>query len=628
VKETTLQAYQHQDVPFEQLVDYLNVSRDLNRNPIFQILFSLQNVLEGDHLDLQLIEADSFASSYPIAKFDLSLNIFENKEELGIRIEYSTEMFENKTIERMGAHFKELIDKVLSNPAQDMQSYSFLTSSEKQQLLLEWNDSKTEYPKDKTIQQLFEEQANKTPNNIALIYEDQELTYQQLNEKANQLAHYLIARGVGPDTLVAIAVEISLEMIIGLLAILKSGGAYVPLDPKYPQNRLQFMLEDTNAPILLTQSHLIEQLPPIITDVILLDKDQNEWKKYPATNPILSSQPHHLAYIIYTSGSTGKSKGVMVEHQNVHRLFTATQNWFDFNSQDVWALFHSYAFDFSVWEIWGALFYGGKLCIIPYNVSRDPSHFYQVVMTKGITVLNQTPSAFQQLINYDKSLPHKDFGQLRYIIFGGEALNPPILKAWFKRHGDKCPKLVNMYGITETTVHVTYLALRKSIATEAKSLIGRPIPDLQLYILDSQLNLLPVGAIGEIYIGGAGVARGYLNRPDLTKEKFIENPFASNEDRAKGKNTRLYKTGDLARYRPDGNIEYIGRNDEQVKFRGFRIELGEIKAAILKHNGVREAVVMASEDKSGDKKLLAYLVVKDTQKEPAELRHHLKELLP
>jgi len=609
--------------PLAQIQAWSGINQSL-----FDVIFVFENYPPDE--EIHNITSDfTIRSVKSIEKTEYPLTILVGPgKQIHLELSYQTKHFNEVILKRFLDHIRVVLQGFLYNSKENPLKISLLTEEEKHQLLIEWNDTKVDYPKDKTIHQLFEEQVKRTPHNTAVVYEDQELTYQQLNERANQLAHHLRKLGVGPDTLVAIAVERSLEMIIGILGVLKAGGAYVPLDPSYPVEHLQFILEDTNAPVLLTQVHLLQQLPPTILDVILLDKDQCKFKKYPTTNPISTTQSHHLAYIIYTSGSTGKSKGVMVEHQNVHRLFTATQHWFDFNSQDVWTLFHSYAFDFSVWEIWGALLYGGKLCVVSYEVSRDPSLFHQVLIAEGVTVLNQTPSAFQQLANYDQSLSYKTFNHLRYIIFGGEALNPPILKPWFEQHGDKYPQLINMYGITETTVHVTYLALQQNIANQANSLIGRPIPDIQCYILDSGLNLLPPDVIGEIYIGGGGVARGYLNRPNLTKEKFIANPFASEKDRAQGRNTRLYKTGDLARYLSDGNIEYIGRSDDQVKIRGFRIELGEIEAALLQHDAVREAIVIAREDIPGSKKLVAYLVFKDNHVETGELRRQLKGSLP
>ncbi|MXQ00278.1 amino acid adenylation domain-containing protein, partial [Burkholderia pseudomallei] len=447
------------------------------------------------------------------------------------------------------------------------------------------------------IHQLFEAQVDRKPEAIALTFEGQRLSYAELNARANRLAHYLQARGVGPDRLVALCAERGIEMVVGLLAILKAGGAYVPLDPAYASDRLRGIVEDSQPALVLADAvgraalgELDGALP-----VIDLETDALRWREMPATNPEVASQHvHHLAYVIYTSGSTGRPKGVMVEHAQVVRLFGATQAWFGFDERDVWTLFHSYGFDFSVWEMWGALLHGGRLVIVPTEVTRTPSAFFALLCAEGVTVLNQTPSAFQALMSAQEEREEAAGNieranvvahRLRYVIFGGEALEPRTLASWYARHGERT-QLVNMYGITETTVHVTYCALRAEDAMRlGASPIGVRIPDLQLYVLDDRREPVPMGVTGELYVGGAGVARGYLNRPELTRERFIDDPFVAGG--------RLYRTGDLARWRTDGRLEYLGRNDFQVKIRGFRIELGEIEAQLAKVAGVREVVVLA-----------------------------------
>ncbi|WP_122885032.1 amino acid adenylation domain-containing protein, partial [Burkholderia pseudomallei] len=396
--------------------------------------------------------------------------------------------------------------------------------------------------------------------------------------------------------------ERGIEMVVGLLAILKAGGAYVPLDPAYASDRLRGIVEDSQPALVLADAvgraalgELDGALP-----VIDLETDALRWREMPATNPEVASQHvHHLAYVIYTSGSTGRPKGVMVEHAQVVRLFGATQAWFGFDERDVWTLFHSYGFDFSVWEMWGALLHGGRLVIVPTEVTRTPSAFFALLCAEGVTVLNQTPSAFQALMSAQEEREEAAGNieranvvahRLRYVIFGGEALEPRTLASWYARHGERT-QLVNMYGITETTVHVTYCALRAEDAMRlGASPIGVRIPDLQLYVLDDRREPVPMGVTGELYVGGAGVARGYLNRPELTRERFIDDPFVAGG--------RLYKTGDLARWRTDGSLEYLGRNDFQVKIRGFRIELGEIEAQLAKVTGVREVVVLARDSAS------------------------------
>ncbi|MEH2179927.1 non-ribosomal peptide synthetase [Nostoc sp.] len=505
-----------------------------------------------------------------------------------------------------------------NNLESDTLTLPILKESEKD-LLIEYN-----YTQQASIHQLFEAQVELTPETVAVVFEDQQLTYRELNIKANQLAQYLQNLGVGPDVLVGICVERSLEMIVGLLGILKAGGAYAPLDPNYPVERLAFILEDAQVSVLLTQKHLLNNLPQNYTQVLCLDSDKEILSQYSSENPTSSVTSENLAYIIYTSGSTGKPKGVLINHFNVIRLFKATEHWYHFNQNDVWTLFHSFAFDFSVWEIWGALIYGGRLVIVPYLVSRSPEAFYKLLCKEKVTVLNQTPSAFQQLIYTEQTIADSGNLALRWVIFGGEALEIQSLKPWFTRYGYESPRLVNMYGITETTVHVTYRPITEDdLRPGAGSVIGCAIPDLQLYVLDEHRQLVPVGVPGEIYVGGAGLARGYLNRPDLTAKAFIANPL-SNDPKA-----RLYKTGDLARYLPNGDLEYLGRIDHQVKIRGFRIELGEIEREIAQHPDVREVVVLARQEETGEKQLVAYFVLHQNSSYISnQLRSFLGQRLP
>ncbi|MDB6085663.1 MAG: Non-ribosomal peptide synthetase [Gammaproteobacteria bacterium] len=470
---------------------------------------------------------------------------------------------------------------------------------------------------------------------------ERRLTYRELNERANQLAHFLRKEGVRPDVLVGICMDRSIELVVGLLAILKAGGAYVPIDPQYPRERRAFMLRDSNAPIVLTERALAQDLAVANTKLFRLDEDWAAISREPTTNPNAAVQPQDLAYVIYTSGSTGTPKGSLITHCNVVRLFEATAAWFRFSEDDVWTLFHSSAFDFSVWELWGALFHGGRLVVVPFGVSRTPEAFYRLLCDEGVTVLNQTPSAFRQLIRAEENAATPGELRLRYVIFGGEALELKSLTPWFDRHGDASPRLINMYGITETTVHVTYRPLGAADVS-AGSVIGVPIPDLQVYLLDGEQRAVAEGQTGEIYVGGAGVARGYLNRPELTAQRFIADPFAAQPGR------RLYRTGDLGRRLPNGDLEYLGRIDQQVKIRGFRIELGEISAAINLHPQIRESVVVVTELTPGEKALVAYVVrrsnawdagtpgttaveataVDAAAATAAALRHMLRERLP
>ena len=498
-----------------------------------------------------------------------------------------------------------LVEALEHAPQTPAVSLSVLPESERHEILELFNAAGATYPQTSLIHELFEEQVQCTPDAVAVVYEGRSLTYAKLNAKANQLAHYLRERHIGPDQLVGICVERSLEMVVGLLGILKSGGAYVPLDPSYPPERLQYTLGDAAPRVLLTQARLREGLPQTDAAVTVFEEQWSEIARQPSNNldaATLGLRSHHLAYVIYTSGSTGKPKGVMVEHRNVTRLFEATQNWFGFNEGDVWTLFHSFAFDFSVWELWGALLYGGRVVVVPHLTTRSPLELYRLICAEEVTVLNQTPSAFAQLIGAQERAPQERYS-LRVVIFGGEALEFGMLRPWAKRNGATKPQLVNMYGITETTVHVTYRPLtEQEIESERGSLIGRAIPDLRAYLLDAHRQPVPIGVAAEIYIGGAGVARGYLNRLELTAERFVKDPFSS-DPRA-----RMYKTGDLGRWLADGTIEYLGRNDHQVKIRGFRIELGEIEARLLEHPLVSEAAVLAREDEPGERRLVAYVV--------------------
>jgi amino acid adenylation domain-containing protein len=513
---------------------------------------------------------------------------------------------------------------------------------EQTKILDAWNLGMERFDDSSCLHELIEARVREQPGAAAVVYEDASLTYGELNARANQLARHLRSLGAGPDGLVGLMVERSLEMVIGMLGILKAGGAYVPLDPAYPAERLAYMLEDAQLSLVLTQEHLLSALPgttkesPSAVRVWCLDRDWPEIAHHSGADLDNLTRPQDLAYCIYTSGSTGKPKGVLLTHHNVVRLFQATELWFHFDRWDVWTMFHSIAFDFSVWEMFGALIYGGRLVVVPYRTSRSPEDFLDLLRREQVTVLNQTPSAFRQLTRvaglYDEGGAKLN---LRYVVFGGEALDSATLQPWFDHFGDRHPLLINMYGITETTVHVTYRPLAAEDLKDSAIPIGRAIPDLSPYILDQNMSPVAAGVAGELYIGGAGLARGYLGRPELTAERFVRNPFADKPGE------RLYRTGDLARWRADGEIEYAGRIDHQVKIRGFRIELGEIEARLLAHDGVREAVVTACEGLSG-KQLIGYVVAvsgaRDGQRIPAglapdgafigQLKEHLKSGLP
>jgi amino acid adenylation domain-containing protein len=478
-----------------------------------------------------------------------------------------------------------------------------------------------------SLHERFESQVDRTPDAIAVALGSERITYRELDRRANRLAHRLRRAGVVPDTLVALAVERSIDMVVGILGILKAGGAYVPLDSAYPRDRLEFMLVDSGSKLLVTHDGASPPDAGAGVQVVRIESTAGE----PDTRVAAGVDPDHAghaAYVIYTSGSTGRPKGVIVTHGNVVRLFTATDAWYGFGPDDVWTLFHSYAFDFSVWELWGALLYGGKLVVVPYLVSRSPESFFQLLVAEGVTVLNQTPSAFRQLQHVALASPASQALALRFVIFGGEALELQGLRPWFERYGDRQPRLVNMYGITETTVHVTYRPIGwEDLRANLGSVIGEPIPDLGVHLFDDKLQPVPDGTPGEICVEGAGLARGYLNRPELTAERFIH---LHTDALGRGHPVRLYRSGDQARRLPNGDLEYLGRIDMQVKIRGFRIELGEIETVIASHPAVREVVVIAREDTPGDKRLVAYLSSTDTAPEGLieALRERLRERVP
>jgi amino acid adenylation domain-containing protein len=617
-----LEALSHQQVPFDKLVEELHPDRNLGHNPLFQVSFAFQNTPRFLP-QLSDIKIDELEVETGIARFDLHLFMEEVDGHLKGYCVYDTDLFNGDTIERLLGHFQTLLESVVANPEQRVSDIPILTETEKHQLLTEWN-GKREYRKDKCIHELFEEQVERTPDAVAVVFEGRQLTYRELNSRANQLAHYLRKHGVGPETLVGICVERSLELVLAILGILKAGGAYVPLDPQYPKERLVFMLEDAQARVLITQVQLAEKLGVHAVRVVCLDQDWQDIARQSQDNLQSFTAPDNLVYVIYTSGSTGVPKGTLISHHNVLRLLYATQPSFHFSPKDVWTQFHSYAFDFSVWEIWGALLHGGRLVIVPFEVSRSPREFYELLCQEQVTVLNQTPSAFRQLMLAEESIIDSSRLRLRLIIFGGEVLDFQSLKPWFDRHGDRRPQLINMYGITETTVHVTCRVIKETdLSGGVSSLIGVPIPDLELCVLDSCRNLVPVGVPGELYIGGAGLARGYLNRGDLTAERFVGHPYDD------GNGRRLYRSGDLVRRRADGDIEYLGRIDNQVKIRGHRIELGEIETMLGQHSAIQQSVVLAREDCPGDRRLVAYAVASaGANPSPQDLRGFLQHKLP
>ncbi|ONI80244.1 hypothetical protein ALI22I_43490 [Saccharothrix sp. ALI-22-I] len=502
--------------------------------------------------------------------------------QLVVELDHDPALFDATTVERLGRHLRALLEEVLADPDRLLRDLRMLDDAERRQVLVEWNPTGRDYPV-ATLPRLFAEQVARTPDAVAVTCEGRSLTYAELDDRANRLAHVLAGHGGAPERYVALRLPRSIDLVVAVLGVLKSGAAYLPIDPSYPADRVAGMVEDTRPVLTLTE------LPDL--------------SGVPATAPAVDLRPGHPAYVIYTSGSTGKPKGVVIPHSNVARLFSATDRWFGFGPEDVWTLFHSYAFDFSVWELWGPLLHGGRLVVVPHEVSRSPRDFARLLADERVTVLNQTPSAFYQLI------AEKPTGlSLRWVVFGGEALDVRKLAAW-----DGPGELINMYGITETTVHVTW--------TPADGTVGEPIPDLRVYVLDDDLRPVPPGVTGEMYVAGAGLARGYLNRPGLTASRFVADPFGE-------PGTRMYRTGDLARWR-DGRLDYLGRADHQVKIRGFRIELGEIEAALEAHDDVAESVAAVREH-AGRKLIVGYVVPAAGRTAPAAggLRGFLARSLP
>ncbi|MDX2021248.1 MAG: amino acid adenylation domain-containing protein [Deltaproteobacteria bacterium] len=613
-------AVEHQQVAFGELIKRLNVRRDPSRLPLMSVAFNLDPSSKGIAFGNLEVTPGSVPRRYE--NFDIFFNVVELTDRLQIQCTYNEAMWDADTMAHRLREYQTLLQSALADASRSVGALPMLPDDERHTLLETWNPPYTAtQPLAGGLHARVSAAAQRTPNAIAVVCEGESLTYTELESRSNQLAHQLCAMGVRPDDLVGICLERSTALIVGLLGILKAGGAYVPVDPVNPDERLSFIMQDARVRVLLTQESLRGRIDASGAAVLCLDSGWDRVAAQPTTPVQVSVKPENLAYVIYTSGSTGTPKGVMVEHAQVMRLFDATRAWFNFGPHDVWTMFHSFAFDFSVWEIWGALCEGGKLVVVPYLTSRAPDQMLRLLQDEGVTVLNQTPSAFRQLIAVDVAEPQVRPLSLRFVIFGGEALELGSLRPWVARRGDKAPELINMYGITETTVHVTYRPIRAAdIEANTGSMIGVPIPDLPLYIVDAALNPVPIGVPGEIVVGGAGVARGYLNRPELTSERFVPSPFRQGD--------RLYRSGDIGRFVANRDIEYLGRADRQIKIRGFRIETGEIENALCRHAGVANAAVVAQTAPDGQKSLVAYLVPKtegDGDTAPAGRQEHKQD---
>jgi amino acid adenylation domain-containing protein len=603
IRDQALGVYEHSQIPFDHVVQRVQPERDANRNPLFQVVLAYQR-LPDTTLRLADLTVEPLPLTNGTAKFDLLIELQERTDGVSALLEFSTDLFADETGQRFGDQFVRVLGALANAPDQSLWQVDLMSERERAEVILPWTAADA-VPARGCIDRLFEAHAAGNSAAVALTCGVHQLTYGQLNSRANQLAHRLRALGVVPGELVAVCLDRSLDLVVAILGILKARCGYLPLDPAYPAERNAFTLADASVAAVVTSDALAPLVAASSAPTIRVDRDRAALEKEPDDDLHLQASPDDLAYVIYTSGSTGRPKGVEVTHFNVTRLFDATAPWFHFGPDDVWTLFHSAAFDFSVWELWGALLYGGRLVIVPHDVSRSPEQFHALLHREQVTVLNQTPSAFRQLIDADAQSGAPRL-KLRHIIFGGEALELQSLRPWAERYGDDRPHLINMYGITETTVHVTYRRITAAdIERGAGSVIGRPIPDLRLYVLDDHRQPVAPGFRGELFVAGAGVARGYLKRPELTAERFLPNPFDPAPEVA-----RMYRSGDLARRLPDGDLEYLGRIDTQVKIRGFRIELGEIEAALLEHPQTRQAAVVMQSNADGGH-LVAYVVASD-----------------
>ncbi|MDN9009954.1 non-ribosomal peptide synthetase [Brevibacillus laterosporus] len=600
VKGSLLEANDHQNIPFQAIAELFSFNKAPDSTPICPTVVRLDSIQEKDYTKL--------------VATGLQFHFLRQPDQITLELEYQVECYSLLLIKQIAGHLEIMISKMLSQPDDKLSEFSLLTQAEENTLL--HRDTKCDFPRDKTIHQLFENQVTLHPERIAVWHQGKSISYKELNQKANQLARRLQHIGIAPEDRVALLLDRSPLMVIAILAVLKAGGAYVPIDPHYPESRISYMVADSGATLLLTTGECITDQ---LFDCTVLDVEAPEIYRGNNENILCTNTSHRLAYIIYTSGTTGKPKGVMIEHRQVVQLIRHTPSCFDFNERDVWSMFHSYCFDFSVWEMYGALLYGGELVLVPTEVVQNPAKFAKLLIDRKVTILNQTPKALYALQDEMIRLTKLEglSPQIRYMILGGEALQPMLLRPWQSHYPST--RLINMYGITETTVHVTYKELTDEELITNRSNIGVPLPTLSCYLFDSKKRLVPMGVTGELYIGGHGVGRGYMNRADLTRDRFIFHPYKTEDI--------LYRTGDLARYLPNGELEYLGRSDQQVKIRGYRLELGEIETAILSHPDVRESLVLTINDKQGDQALCAY-VVRNGELDDQQLRTFLTKKLP
>jgi len=621
VKRTATDSYSHQMYPFDKLIEELKPDRDTSRSPLFDVMIVFQNFDFAFGNTFRKIQ--EYKIPLNISKYDLTFNFSEAGDKLNLFIEYNTKIFRQERVKQIISHFEILLNTIISDPAKSINTIKILNSEEEKNLLYKFNNTDAVYPEDKTIISLFEEAAGRYPGNTAVVFKDKTLTYSELNLSSGNIAAYITQMyNVTPGEPVGVLVSPSEKTIEILLAILKTGGAYVPVDPEYPDERIKHILSESKTQIVITDDANKDRLQSIINELnsgcrIIIPGELSPDDLIPVKRNI---SPDSTAYIIFTSGSTGKPKGCPITHRNLVRLFINDKSHFDFNSSDVWIMAHSYCFDFSVWEMYGALLFGGKLIVPERKDVRDISGFVKLVNNHKVTILNQTPGAFYKFI--DTVLAHQHYNSLglRYVIFGGDKLNPSKLSGWIKKYPADKVSLVNMYGITETTIHVTYhkLTNEEINSSDGISNVGVPLPETRVYILDNNQTLVPVGIYGEIYVAGTGLSKGYLNRPDLTAERFIPNPYKPDEI--------LYRSGDIGRWLFDGTIEYADRCDNQVQVRGFRVEIAEIELQLRRYPGVTDAVVIAV-DREGTKELAAYIVA-DADIKVSPVKNFLSASLP
>jgi amino acid adenylation domain-containing protein len=627
MKRTTVDGCAHQEAPFEQVVEELKPVRSLSYSPIVQVMFGLQNASR----EVSKLDGATFGRQEQLAlqaaQFDLSLSLEEMGEEIVGQARFASDLFEQSTVQRWMEHYREILWGLVRRESGRVGELSLLSEQEYEKLRA-LNLPRLSYREDRCLHELFEVQVQTFPDAIAVVCADEHLTYAELDARANQVARHLKDCGAGPECVVGLCIERSIELVVGLLGILKSGAGYLPLDPSYPAERLAYLVSDAE-PIAVLMGSGLSGLPSLsavrVVDVegaAILGQSRTRLSGNHVSN-------RTLAYVMYTSGSTGLPKGVPVEHAQVVRLYGATREWFGFDAGQSWSVFHSISFDFSVWELWGALLHGGRAVIVRQEVARDPELFYRLLCAEGISSLSQTPRAFHQLLNVQARSARKL--SLEVVVFGGDALEVRMLGAWYARDAAHVPRLINMYGITEATVHVTYREIQPEDVERGVSPIGHRIPDMQLYVLDVRGEPVPLGVVGELYVGGAGLARGYLKRAGLTAQRFVPDPFSAEAG------ARMYRSGDLVRRSARGELEYVGRNDEQVKIRGYRIELGEIASQLQQHEGVKEAVLVARAfGGSAEKRLVAYYTTHRPSSDharvaapvPAELRGYLERRLP